>query len=141
MNGKVYNKDLDRHVPVGPNGESVVALVDRLGSSTWALSEQSLAATALTLTQAAETDKTHSVQGFDVAIGGADTTVSITVVLRAGATVLWRTRFGPSAKQGERVGVMFSEPLQAPVNTAVSLEVSAGSLGVVTDCNLAGLTR
>jgi hypothetical protein len=26
MNGKVYNKDLDRHVPVGPNGETVTRI-------------------------------------------------------------------------------------------------------------------
>jgi hypothetical protein len=120
-------------------GVQAVMLVSD-SSTVWSLSQTSTAATAQTVTRAAEVGNTHRVQGFEVVIGGADTTVAIAITLRAGATVIWRTRFGPVAKQGDRVGVMFPQALVAAENEAVSLEVGAGSAGVVTDANLAGMT-
>lgn len=42
---KVYNKELDRHVSIGPDKETVVIVV---GDATWSLSGQSAAATPFT---------------------------------------------------------------------------------------------
>jgi hypothetical protein len=122
---------------------SLLRLAELVGVITapWAVSQASVAATAQTVTRAAEAGKTHYVQGFEAVIGGADTTVAIPVTLRLGATIVWRTRFGPVAKQGDRVGVMFPQALAAAAGEAVSLEVGGGSAGVVTDANLSGYTR
>lgn len=126
-----YDRDIDRWL----EGSQLAG-----SSAAWPLSAQSAPGAAATLTRAAEAAKRHYLQGYLVALGAADTTQAITVTLNFGSAVVWRDRFGAAAKRGERVGVMFPFPIPAAQGQAVSLEVSAGSAGVVLDVNLAGYT-
>lgn len=102
----------------------------------------SAANTAQTLTKAAEANKTHYVTGFEVVIRGAAAANDIAVTLRNGTTIIYRTYIGNTKASGERVGVMLPlGGLQATPNTAVTLEVTAGGAGVITEANLITYTQ
>jgi hypothetical protein len=107
----------------------------------WSATQDSAAATSQTLTKAAEVGKRHYITGVSCAISGADNaTNDLTVVLKDGATAIWKGVIGSAEKRGAITGQTFPVPIRCGDNTAVSVEVSAGAAGVVTTANLVGFT-
>jgi hypothetical protein len=112
-----------------------------LQHSQWAVTQESAANTAQTLTQAAASGQSHYVSAFEVGLRAAAAGNDVAIELRAGATVIWRSVLGSGAGRGERVGVVFSRPLFIPRGTAVNLVVPAAGAGCITYACVAGYSR
>lgn len=95
------------------------------------------AGNAKTLTIAAVAKTKCIVSSFSVVVGVAATTNIVTVQLKAGSTVLWKKSIVASAAVGIEAAETFPKGLAGPVNTAVTLVVSAPGGTTVLDCNLA----
>lgn len=107
---------------------------------TWVVTQLSAAGAAQTIVRAAVAGQRHYIQGFEVTVAEAATTASIAITLEFGAAVVWRTRTLVNAAVGARIDAMFPYPLAAPVDQPVTLRVTAGSAGVITEANLTGMT-
>lgn len=106
----------------------------------WAISQDSAANAAQTLTKAAEAGRRHYVTGFEVVTSGGTAAADIVIDIQDGAARLWRTVIGAGAPRGERIGAIFFVPLRCSENSAARLVVGAGGTGVVTTANLCGYT-
>lgn len=115
--------------------------VSPVGVPSWAVTQDSAANTSQTLSKAAVAAKRHYLLACEVVISAAAVgTADIVVTVQDGGTVLWKSIVGAGAPRGERVGVVFSQPLQCSVNTAAQVVVGAGGASVVTTANLCGYT-
>jgi hypothetical protein len=106
----------------------------------WAITQDSEANTEQTLTKAAISGRKHFVTALEVVISGGNAGADISVILQDGTTALWKTFIGSGATRGERVGLVFSQPLECGMGNAANLVVAAGGASVVTSANLAGYT-
>lgn len=107
----------------------------------WSTSEDSAANTAKTLTKAAEAGKKHVVTDFEVAISAAAAGADITVELKDGATLKWKTILGSAAARGAKVDYHSAIGIELSDNAAANLVVSAGGAGTVTHLSMGGFTR
>ncbi len=108
----------------------------------WAISQESAAAAAQSLTRAAVAAQRHHITAFEVAIRGAAAGNDINVQLQDGAGVVyWRAVIGSGALQGSRVPMPFPQPIQLPVNSNAVLQVDAGGAAVVTMASMSGYTK
>ena len=107
----------------------------------WTETDDGTDGAALTVTRTAATNKAHFVSSYMVTISSGTTTAGITVELRDGSTVKWKDTLKSGATIGDRVGMVFREPIRMTPNTAVNLVVSdPGDAGTVT-ANIAGFTE
>lgn len=115
--------------------------VEVYNAADWTVVGDSSANAALQVSKAAVANKQHFVTAFEVVISAADATGDIEITLEQGTTVKWKTFLGDSAVRGDRVGVVFTHPLEFDTNTAVNLEVAAGGASCVTTGSIAGYTQ
>jgi hypothetical protein len=127
---------IDQTTPGTTNGVVMNASI-----AEWAVTGDSAANTAQTITKAAEASNKHVVTAFEVVISGAAAGADISVALKDGDTVKWQTYIGTSAVRGERVGIVFAHGIEMTTNTAANLVVGAGGASVVTSANMAGYTK
>lgn len=111
--------------------------------SDWSEVGDSAANGALTVTKAApgEAGESHCATAFEVVISGAAAAADITVELKSGATVKWRSVIGSGAARGARVSKSFPNPIACGIGEAVTLTATAGGIGVICSGSLAGFTR
>lgn len=108
----------------------------------WAVTGDSTANTAKTITQAAEAGKKHVVTDLEVAISAAAVgTADITVELKDGTTLKWKTIIGAAAARGARIEYHSAFGIELSDNAAANLVVSAGGTAVVTHLNMGGYTH
>jgi len=107
----------------------------------WATTLDTSANGALSLSRAASAGATHFLLGFEVVVGGAALVSAITITVKDGTTVIWKTRLPASAAIGQTKGVWFNAPIPCTKGNALVLESTAGGASVVLTGNLAGLTK
>lgn len=110
----------------------------RAGS--WVVTGDSSANTAQTITQAAQTGKTHYIFGFEVVIKGAAAGADIDVKLYDGTTLIYHTVIGNAAAVGTNVGMYLSAPITLTTGNKCDLIIGAGGASVITCGNLVGRT-
>lgn len=108
---------------------------------TWAVSQDSVANTAQTLTKAAAAGVRHKVEGISCDLQAAAAAADITVVLKFGGVRVWEEVIGSGAARGARVAKEFVPPLDAGVNVAVTVDIAAGGAGAITTGNVAGYSE
>lgn len=111
------------------------------GIPCWAITQDSAANTAQTLTMAAEAAKKHYITALEVVLSGAAAGADIAIVLKDGATAKWKTIIGNAAAVGTRVTMAFPQPVELSENTAANLEVGGGGASAITTANLSGYTK
>lgn len=133
--------------PVGPSNPLDVQLqgtpqVELAGGvPCWAITQDSAANAAQTLTKAAVADQRHYITALEAAISGAAAGADIAIVLKDGSTAKWKSVIGNAAASGSRVQLSFPQPVEVSVNTAANLEVDAGGASVVTSASMSGYTK
>ena len=95
---------------------------------------------AATATKAAVTGQEHVVTGFEVAVLTADVTDQLTIEVRHGSTVMWKTAIAAAETKGHRVGKNFVAEIRAPLSTAVSVVAGAPGGTTVLVVNMEGYT-
>lgn len=124
----------------GTNEIGKVSIVH--GIPNWSQTQDSAANTAQTITKAAGgSGVIHYATGFEVVLSAAAAANDITIELKDGAAVLWKTIIGSTAARGARVSQNFSFPIVGTANTAMTLVISAGGVGAITTANLMGYSR
>lgn len=108
--------------------------------STWTVTTTSAVNTSAIAGKLAETGKKHFVTGYLVALRAASAGDDVSVQIKDGAVVRLQDYIGKGAVSGERVGAMFSAPLQITPNGNVELSVAAAGEGAITELTLMGYT-
>lgn len=108
--------------------------------ATWSVSEDSAAATAKTITKAAETGKTHYITSFEAVVSAAAITGDCSIELRSASTRRWLTYLGNAAARGTRVGNNFNPPMELAAGEAANLVAASGGTGAVVSLSMAGFT-
>ena len=116
-----------------------------VGATSWTVTGDSAANTALTTTKAAVAGKSHYITAIEVVISAANAGADIKVLLRednagGGAATLWKEIIGNGAGRGTRCGIVFNTPIKLTAAKTADLVVDAGGAAVVTSCNMAGYT-
>ena len=93
-----------------------------------------------TATRPAEAGKTHFVTGYMVVLRGANAAVDASIELRENGVIRVQDYLGTGKVRGERIIYTLPTPLQAAVNTPVSLFVGAAGAGAICELNLMGYT-
>ncbi len=107
----------------------------------WSVTQDSTANTAQTLAKDANTENKHFITSIEVAIKGATAGADINIVLKAGATAIWKSVIGSGAARGTRINAVFNHPIEMAKNTAANLVIDAGGADVVTVASMTGYTR
>lgn len=107
----------------------------------WTVADKSAAATAKTITKAAEAGKRHYITYISATVLTADVTGDPSIELQDGSTVKFETNFGDSDVRGATRTVHFTRPIRLSVNTAANLVSESGGTGAVIALNMGGFTR
>ena len=133
-------QELDTGVVYEYDGTTWFPLAQGFKQSSWSVTSDSTANAAVTLSRAAETGKRHYITAFEAVLRGAAAGADTRVELRNGATVMWDTYIGNAAPRGERVGAVFTHPIELTANTAANLVVAAAGASALTTVSMSGFT-
>lgn len=109
--------------------------------SSWTVVADSTANAAVTGTRAGVSGRRLYILGFEAVLFGASAGNDITVEVRDGTTARWRTYIGAGASRGERVGVMFPQPLELTAGNDAVINATAGGTGAQVTVSMMGDTR
>lgn len=109
--------------------------------SEWTETDDSAADTALTVTKAGVTGQRHYVTAFEAVLRAAAATGDVKVAVQDGSTDKWVTYFGDAAVRGERVGVVFANPLRITAGADAKVVVAAAGASAIVTATLSGYTR
>ena len=127
-------------LPTGTNEIGKVVIAHDIPN--WSQSQDSAANAAQTITKAAGGGAVvHYATGFEVVLSAAAAGADISIELKDGVTVIWKTFIGSAAARGTSISKNFSFPIAGTANTAMTLLVSAGGAAAVTTANLMGYSR
>lgn len=110
----------------------------------WAVTADSVANTAKTLTKAAVAGKSHYITAIEVVISAAAAGADINCVLKEDAAgtpaSYWKEIIGNASPRGTRVGITFPLPIKLTAGKTADLVVDAGGASVITTLNMSGYT-
>ena len=113
----------------------------RLSHDGWAKTQDSTANTINTLTVPAVAGLRHGIVNLTVCTSGAVTATALNIVIKDGATAVWKTTIPAASVVGSVFGDVFNYPLICVSNnSALSIVVDAGGAGCITTINAQGFT-
>lgn len=93
------------------------------------------------ITKAAIVGKNHYLTKIEVGVSAAAVgAAEVTITVKDGATLLWKTFIGATSVRGTQKVIDFNPPLQLSTNSAINIDSSAGGAACVITLNMAGYT-
>lgn len=128
---------------LGVNGGLNVEIIDSIdiGSSDKLQVITGGANAVTTLTFGAVANKSNYITGFDLFTEGAVTSSPILIELKDGATVIKSYKIPVGSAIGTLISKEFTYALKGGVNSAITLNISAGGAGCIVSANMAGYTK
>lgn len=117
-----------------------VKVVESKESAARTVTATSLSNTSAVATMVAKSGKKHYVTGYFVVLRGASAADDVSVQIKNGETVIVQDYIGKDSSSGERIGIMFTSPIQGDENTDMVLSVAAAGEDAITELTLMGYT-